>query len=203
MTVHVYFPASVLLDSDSFHPLLAEVTHNETAEPSMIFHLPDHDGPTSPEGQPACGESRGSASSEEFEAHADSSVESEPSPERLREEEPSGCAAVSPASHDSSSQLITSDCHPDESVLMLSPAADVELTALSLSRLTMCDDATRVDMPLPEGAAADGNHVWPFSYKILVRYVCLYTRASSFMVTASQLMSKRNTCPIKSIVLSR
>ncbi|XP_056297464.1 uncharacterized protein cep295 isoform X2 [Pseudoliparis swirei] len=159
--------ASVLLDSDSFHPLLAEVTHNETAEPSMIFHLPDHDGPTSPEGQPACGESRGSASSEEFEAHADSSVESEPSPERLREEEPSGCAAVSPASHDSSSQLITSDCHPDESVLMLSPAADVELTALSLSRLTMCDDATRVDMPLPEGAAADGNHVWPFSYKIL------------------------------------
>ncbi|XP_070295218.1 uncharacterized protein [Salvelinus sp. IW2-2015] len=29
--------------SDSFHPLLAEVTHNETAEPSMTFHLPEEE----------------------------------------------------------------------------------------------------------------------------------------------------------------
>ncbi|XP_034385039.1 uncharacterized protein cep295 isoform X3 [Cyclopterus lumpus] len=154
--------ASVLPDSDSFHPLLAEVTHNETADPSMIFHLPEHDGPTSPEGAQ-------NSVSEEFEAHDDPSVESEPSPERLREEPPPGCAAASPASHDSFSQLVTSQCHPDESVLMLSLAAgpDVEPTALSLSRLTMCDDPTHVDTPLPEGAVADRNHVWPFSDKIL------------------------------------
>ncbi|XP_031719464.1 uncharacterized protein cep295 isoform X2 [Anarrhichthys ocellatus] len=147
----------VFPDSDSFHPLLAEVTHNETADLSMTFHLPEHKVPTSPEGQPASGEHGVSTSSEEFETD-----ESEPSSEHLRAEEPSSCAAASPASHESFSQLITSQCHPHESVLVLSPdtRTDEEPTALSLSRLTMCDD-------MSEGPRADRNRVCPFSDKIL------------------------------------
>ncbi|XP_070826236.1 uncharacterized protein cep295 [Chaetodon trifascialis] len=115
---------------DSFHQLLAEVTHNDTADPSMIFHLPAHD-----EGRPASEEHSVSTSSEE----------SEPSPERLRSEEPSRCVTASPAS----SQLITSQCLPHESVLMMSPTTktDVELTAERLSDLTMCDDAPALSLP--------------------------------------------------------
>ncbi|XP_044058281.1 centrosomal protein of 295 kDa isoform X2 [Siniperca chuatsi] len=144
--------------SDSFHPLLAEVTHNETADPSMTFHLPEHDVPHSPEGQPASRE-RSVSTPEELETHDDPSVESEPSPERLRTEEPSSCMTASPTLHESFSQLITSQHHPQESVLMVSPTTrtDVELTALCLSTLTMCDDAPTVDMPQPEGAEADGS----------------------------------------------
>ncbi|XP_059187429.1 uncharacterized protein LOC131970152 [Centropristis striata] len=117
----------VFAGSDSFHPLLAEVTHNETADPSMIFHHV----PTSPVRQTASGECSDS------ESH---SVESEPSPERFRTEALSSC------------QLITSQCLPGESVLMLSPTTrtDVELTALSLSNLTVCDDAATVKLPQPE-----------------------------------------------------
>ncbi|XP_042342949.1 uncharacterized protein LOC121943495 [Plectropomus leopardus] len=138
--------------SDSFHPLLAEVTHNETTDPSMTFHLPEHGVPSSPEGQPASGERSVSTPS-----HTDASAESEPSPERLRTEEPSNCTAVSPALPESFSQLITSQCHPYESVLEMSPTMrmDVELTTLSLSNLTVCDDT--VGMLQPEGADADGN----------------------------------------------
>ncbi|XP_070685424.1 centrosomal protein of 295 kDa [Pempheris klunzingeri] len=135
--------AEVFPGSDSFHPLLAEVTHNETADPSMTFNPPEHDVPNPPEGQPASGERSVSASSEEFEPGVDPSVESEPSPERLRAEEPSGCTAVPPASQESFSLLITSQCHPHESVLTVSPTrrTDVEITALSLSNLTMNDDS--------------------------------------------------------------
>ncbi|XP_045929282.1 centrosomal protein of 295 kDa isoform X2 [Micropterus dolomieu] len=132
--------------SDSFHPLLAEVTHNETAEPSMIFHLPDHDVPPSPEGQPANGERSVSTPSEEFETHDDSSVESEQSPERLRTEDPSSCLNASPILHESFSQLITSQHNIHESV--------VELTALSLSALTLCDAPT-MSVPQPDGVGAD------------------------------------------------
>ncbi|XP_039646701.1 centrosomal protein of 295 kDa isoform X2 [Perca fluviatilis] len=118
--------------SDSFHPLLAEVTHNETADPSMTFHQPEHDGrATSPEGQPASGGSRVSTPSEEVEIHT---VESEPSPERVRTEDPSGCVADSPASQESFSQLATSQYQPRDSVLVLSPT-----------------------MMSPEGADADRN----------------------------------------------
>ncbi|KAM6931874.1 uncharacterized protein cep295 isoform 2-T2 [Lycodopsis pacificus] len=147
----------VFPDPDSFHPLLAEVTHNGTADLSMTFHLPEHEVPTSPEGQPASWEHGVSTSSEEFETD-----ESEPSPEHLRAEEPSSCAAASPASHESFSQLITSQYHPHESVLVLSPdtRTDEEPTALSLSRLTMCDD-------MSGGDGADRNRVGPFSDKIL------------------------------------
>lgn len=137
-----------ILASESFHPLLAEVTHNETADPSMTFHLPEHNVPNSPEGPPAGSDRSTPTPSEEFETHDDPSQSGE-SPERFRTEEPVSCVTASPALHESFSQLITSQCHPHESVLMLSPTmkTDVELTTLSLSKVTMCDD---VGMPKPE-----------------------------------------------------
>uniref|UniRef100_A0A671ULE2 ALMS motif domain-containing protein n=1 Tax=Sparus aurata TaxID=8175 RepID=A0A671ULE2_SPAAU len=119
--------------SDSFHPLLAEVTHNETADASTTFHLPEHNVPESPEGQRA-----GSVSTSP-EARDDSS-ESESSPERLRAEQPSSCVTTSPALDQSLTQLVTSQNHPP----------DVELTALSLSNLTVCDDAPAASVSQPE-----------------------------------------------------
>ncbi|XP_036977228.1 centrosomal protein of 295 kDa isoform X3 [Acanthopagrus latus] len=119
--------------SDSFHPLLAEVTHNETADASMMFHPPEHNVPGSPEGQRA-----GSVSTSP-EAHDDVS-ESESSPERLRAEQPSSCVTTSPASDQSLTQLVTSQNHPP----------DVELTALSLSNLILSDDAPAESVSQPE-----------------------------------------------------
>ncbi|XP_037320597.2 uncharacterized protein cep295 isoform X2 [Pungitius pungitius] len=149
---------------DSFHPMLAEITHNETADPSMTFHLPEHNVPTSPEGQPASGEHAVSTSSVEFETNTD---EFEPSPERLRAEEPSSCVEASPALQDSFSQLIASQCRPHESVLTLSPdtRTDGEPAAALLSRLTVCDDPPTVE--IMEGADEDRNHVCPLLDRIL------------------------------------
>ncbi|KAM7412571.1 hypothetical protein PAMA_020110 [Pampus argenteus] len=156
---------------DSFHPLLAEVTHNETADPSMTFHLPEHDAPGSPEERPPSGGCR-------LQTCTDHSVESEPSPERLRTEEPS--MTTSTALHESFSQLVTSQCHAHESVLMVSPTTqDVELTAQSLSHLTVCEEeeADRKDedsVPLgdlharePESEQSSNLNVVPVSDKIL------------------------------------
>ncbi|XP_029571492.1 mucin-12 isoform X3 [Salmo trutta] len=134
--------------SDSFHPLLAEVTHNETAEPSMTFHLPeeeveglcshdeddDHEAPA--------GDLELSACSEEFEDDTDPSVTSEPSPEGLRggEEPPQ----PSPALHDSLYQLTTSQCLSHDSALQVfSGAEEVGLAA--------CEDVSTLDMPLEGG----------------------------------------------------
>ncbi|XP_065816078.1 centrosomal protein of 295 kDa [Labrus bergylta] len=151
--------SEVFPDSDSFHPLLAEVTHNETSDPSMMFHQPDHDAPNSPEGQPTREDPSFSTPSEEFETHDDPSVESEESPERLRAEEPSSCTTASPEVHESFSQLMTSQLYSHESVLTVSPSkrTDVELTALNLSHLNMCDDSTAVGLPQPKEADADTN----------------------------------------------
>lgn len=138
---HVHHPFLVFPGSDSFHPLLAEVTHNETADASTTFHLLEHKVPNSPEGQPASGERNVSAPSEESETQTDPSVEFEQSPERFRTEKP--------ALHESYQR------QPHESVLMLEDTmrTDVELTALSLSNLTMRDDAPAPGMPqLVEGA---------------------------------------------------
>lgn len=128
----MFVPASEL-----FQPLLAEVTHNETVDPSMTFHLPEHNVPDSPEEPPdwdrALSETRHDPS------------ESEGSPERLRTEEPIGCVTASPASHGSFSQH-----QPCKSVLVLSPpteTTDVELSALSLSKLTLCDQTPAVVQP--------------------------------------------------------
>ncbi|XP_071213810.1 uncharacterized protein cep295 isoform X2 [Salvelinus alpinus] len=134
--------------SDSFHPLLAEVTHNETAEPSMTLHLPeeeveglcshDEDG----DHEAPAGDLELSACSEEFEDDTDPSVTSEPSPERLRggEEPPQ----PSPALHDSLYQLTSSQCLPHDSALQVSLGAEeVGLAA--------CEDVSTCDMPLEGG----------------------------------------------------
>ncbi|XP_036820682.1 uncharacterized protein cep295 isoform X4 [Oncorhynchus mykiss] len=134
--------------SDSFHPLLAEVTHNETAEPFMTFHLPeeeveglcshDEDG----DHEAPAGDLELSACSEEFEDDTDPSVTSEMSPERLRgAEEP---PQPSPALHDSLYQLTISQCLPHDSALQVSPGAEeVGLAA--------CEDVSTLDMPLEGG----------------------------------------------------
>ncbi|XP_026185651.1 centrosomal protein of 295 kDa isoform X1 [Mastacembelus armatus] len=115
---------------DSFHPLLAEVTHNETADPSMTFHQV----PNSPE--PVRGEHSISTASQDSEIHTDLSVGSDPSLERLRTEQ----CSFTTAFHESFCHVITT-------------RMDVDLTALSLSNLTMCDITPALDMP--EGGEAD------------------------------------------------
>ncbi|XP_026047326.1 uncharacterized protein LOC113035808 isoform X1 [Astatotilapia calliptera] len=128
--------------SDSFHPLLAEVTQNETADLSITFHQPEHSLHNFPDVHPATRECSVTTPVEVI-SHSDlSSVESEPSPERLRTEEPNRSPAVSSTLHESFSQLITTQCHPQESVLIVSPTvrADVEQTAEILSNLSMCDE---------------------------------------------------------------
>ncbi|CAB1348080.1 unnamed protein product [Coregonus sp. 'balchen'] len=142
--------------SDSFHPLLAEVTHNETAEPSMTFHLPEEEvkGPCShdeeSDHEAPAGDLEFSACSEEFEDDTDPSVTSEPSPERLRggEEPPQSSLAV----QDSLNQLTTSQCLPHDSALEVSPGAEeVGLAACALSDLSLCEDVPTLDMPLEGG----------------------------------------------------
>ncbi|KAM4742446.1 uncharacterized protein cep295 isoform 3-T3 [Anableps anableps] len=93
---------------DSFHSLMPELTHNETADLSMTFHLPEHNTSESLDRDPASEEPGVSTSS----------VEADPSPEQLRAEEPNCCRIVQEAL----SQLALSDSLPQESVLLLSPA---------------------------------------------------------------------------------
>lgn len=107
----------------------------------MTFHLPEHHAPDSPDERPA-GSDRGAPAPSE---------QTEQSPERLRTEEPMGGVIAAPSLHESFSQLITSQCHPWESDHTVSPPTEieVELTALSLSHLTLCD-APAVSLPQPE-----------------------------------------------------
>lgn len=127
--------------SRSFHQLFAELTHNEMDDPSMTFHLPEQNVPKSPEEQPAGFHSSAS------ESHEDSS-QFELSPERLRIEEPVCCMTTFPGSHESFSQLIISQQHSHDSVLIMSPTmkTDVASAALNLSKLTMCDDSHGLSM---------------------------------------------------------
>ncbi|XP_062241675.1 centrosomal protein of 295 kDa isoform X2 [Platichthys flesus] len=148
--------------SDSFHPLLAELTHNDTADPSMTFHLLSHKVLSSPElsseessaSSPPGGSDTHSDSSPPggSDTHSDSSVESEPSPERLRSEDP--------ASH----QLLQDQTQESALVLEDTMSADVEL---SLSKLTMCDEAPAAGTSQPAGGAADR-----FQDSVQVRDVC-------------------------------
>nr|XP_020479192.1 centrosomal protein of 295 kDa isoform X2 [Monopterus albus] len=135
----------------SFHPLLAEVTHNDTAEPSMTFHLPEHEVPNSPEGQPASGPFNVSVPSEGSEFHTDGS---ESPPEHLRSEQQSGHLTTL---HESFSHLITSQCHPLDSAILVSPITrtDMDQTVLCPLDLTMCDAAPALCVPQPEGRGAD------------------------------------------------
>ena len=133
-------PLLVFPGSDSFHPLLAEVTHNDTADPSMTFHLLAHRVPSSAE---LTSEERSVSSAPEgSDTHSESSIGSDPSPERLRSE--------NPASH----ELLQDQTQ--ESVLVLDDtmSADVELTALSLSHVTMRDEAPAAGTSQPAGGAA-------------------------------------------------
>lgn len=115
--------------SDSFHPLLAEVTHNKTAEPSMTFHLPEEEveGLCSHEEESDHEEPAGdlelSACSVEFVDDTWSVTSDPPPPECLRggEEPPQ----PSPALHDSLYQLTMSQCLPHNSALDVSPGAEV------------------------------------------------------------------------------
>ncbi|XP_036070824.1 centrosomal protein of 295 kDa isoform X3 [Oryzias melastigma] len=108
---------------DSFHPLLAEVTHNETMDPSLTFHLPQQSPPDSSEGFPDA---------------VSSPSGSEPTPERLRSEEPKS----SRTSSTSFTHLCSSHSLPHHSDLTLPPPAwiEVEQSAATLSRLTMKDE---------------------------------------------------------------
>lgn len=94
--------------SQSFHQLFAEVTHNQTADPSVTFHPPDQESPAE---RPA--DFRSSVS--------DDSAHSDLSPERFRREEPVGSAA---ASLDSLSQLLSSQQQSQDSVLLPSPTTE-------------------------------------------------------------------------------
>ncbi|XP_013871349.1 uncharacterized protein cep295 isoform X2 [Austrofundulus limnaeus] len=80
--------------SDVFHPLEAEITHNETADPPATFHLPEHDVPEGSLG------------------FSTPSVGFEPSPEQLRAEE-----RTSPSLQESFSQLVLSESRPQDSVV--------------------------------------------------------------------------------------
>ncbi|XP_029373987.1 centrosomal protein of 295 kDa isoform X3 [Echeneis naucrates] len=115
--------------SDSFHPLLAEVTQNETTDQSMTFRLLQNNVPISPEGQSAIG--------------VCPETQVDLSPEHLREDKP--------ATNESSQ-------NPSwESVLGLEETmrTNVELTALSLSYLSLCDDTSAQGVFQPPREAAD------------------------------------------------
>lgn len=149
----------MLAASDSFHPLLAEVTHNETADPTVTFHLPEHEA-TSESSPPQSSREECSFSThaEEFDSTEPSAHFSEASPECLRAEEPSSCSRAVTVLHQSFCQLTTSQCHPHESVLMASPVAqEVDLAALSLHNLTLCDATPTLSMLPPEGGDAEKN----------------------------------------------
>ncbi|KAK2846576.1 hypothetical protein Q5P01_009575 [Channa striata] len=133
----------------SFRSLLAEFTHNQTAEPSMTFRLLEHDVPNSSDEQPGSGEASPYTPSEGSEAHSDSTAQSESSPERLQAEEPTSCLA---ALCESFSNLNTFQSLPRESVLMVSPTnrTDGGPTDLTLSNLTTCEATTALAMQLPQ-----------------------------------------------------
>ncbi|XP_056138891.1 centrosomal protein of 295 kDa [Lampris incognitus] len=156
--------SEMFLACDSFYPLLAEVTQNETADASMTFHLPQQEELSSPEGDSRSSGKEGSLSAhcegspeEKVETRDNVSTESYPSPERFRAEEPS----PSPTTlQESFCQLTTSQCRPNDSALVVSPAdQDAELMTLSLSNLMLNDASPTLDPLLAEGRAAKQDGV--------------------------------------------
>uniref|UniRef100_A0A1A8JVF2 Uncharacterized protein n=1 Tax=Nothobranchius kuhntae TaxID=321403 RepID=A0A1A8JVF2_NOTKU len=134
---------------DSFHPLPAEITHNETADSSMTFHFPQHNLSDVPEGLP----SQHDVSTP--------SVDASSSPEQLRTEDPNCCAASS-SFHGSFSQLVISEHPPQDSVVIVSPnlKANEEQNSCTLSNLTMCDDAPGPEMAESVVVMSGGNENW-------------------------------------------
>lgn len=128
---------------------MAEVTHNETADPSMNFHQPEHN---SPDEQSSSWDPQAPASFSN-----DDLSEFEQSLDFFRAKDTS--VMTPPASHESFSLLITSQDHVHHSVLM-SPPKDVELQAPSLSNLATCSDApvvTTNQAQEPVGSGSGGN----------------------------------------------
>ncbi|XP_061828477.1 uncharacterized protein cep295 isoform X4 [Nerophis lumbriciformis] len=78
---------SAIEGADSFHPLPAELTHNGTTDPSVIFQVPDPDATDFSEGQLSSGELSVSAHSD-LRSNTDAS-NSEQSTERFRAEDDS------------------------------------------------------------------------------------------------------------------
>ncbi|XP_029026671.1 centrosomal protein of 295 kDa [Betta splendens] len=122
---------------DSFYPLLPEVTHNNTADLSTSFHLPEHDVPDSPVDQSAWGLSP--VSSPANETHPDQMVGSEKSPERLRSQEQYMCL----------------------SVLRERPAisTDVDPMAVTVSHLPLCDTSDMSTLQEEVDGRNDGDPV--------------------------------------------
>lgn len=101
---------------------MAEVTHNETADPSMNFQQPEHN---SPDEQPSSWDPRAPAS-----FSTDGLSESEQSLDLFRAKDPGTSVTTPPAWHDSSSLLITSQDHAHQSVLG-SSLKNLEVTTCS------------------------------------------------------------------------
>ncbi|KAF7651379.1 hypothetical protein LDENG_00111830 [Lucifuga dentata] len=150
--------SEVLPASDSFHPLLPEVTHNETADPSMTFHLPENEPPSSPEANGRQAECCFSTHAEQSDLTEASTYLSDASPECLRAEESFSCLPADTVLHESFCQLATSQCLPHESVLMASPdSQELVLATQSLTNLTLSDDTSTVIMLPPKGGDAEEN----------------------------------------------
>ncbi|KAJ7990628.1 hypothetical protein DPEC_G00302360 [Dallia pectoralis] len=148
--------------ADSFHLLQAEVTHNQTSEPSIInVHLQEQNVETYSHDEETdhyihTGDLGLSACSEEFEDHSDTSGSSEPSPERLRggEEPPQPQNTM----QDSLYQLTRSQCLLHDSALVVSPGdAEVGMEACSLSGLS-CEDTPSINIP-QESGERDANEI--------------------------------------------
>lgn len=127
---------------------MAEVTHNETADPSMNFPQPEHN---SPDEQPSSRDPRAPASFSN-----DDLSESERSLDFFRAKDAATSVMTPPASHESFSLLITSQDHVHQSVL-LSPLKDMEATAPSLSKLATCSDAPVANTTQPQEPVSSGS----------------------------------------------
>ena len=141
--------------SDSFHPLLPEITHNETGELSPTFHLPqEEEEPSSSEGSQPSSHVRQLDFSQRSEEPSDGDLDtqgspsciSDPSSEHMRTE---ALSPSPPSLQDSLYKLTTSQCHPhDSAASVVSPSAEeAGLTALSLSALRLCEEGLAVDLP--------------------------------------------------------
>lgn len=127
---------------DSFHSLMAEVTHNETADPSMNFDQPEH---SSPGEQASSWDPRASFSNNDL-------SESEQSLDLFRAKDAATSVLTPPASHESFSLLLTSQDRVHESVLV-SPPKDVT----ALPKLTACSDAPVGNTTQPQEPFSSGS----------------------------------------------
>lgn len=118
---------------------MAEVTHNETVDPSMTFDQPEDDSP---------------------DPRAPTSLNYDDPSEPLeffRDKDPVTSVTTPPASDQSFSLLITSQDRVRESLVSPSLKVDLELMATSLSQLPGCSDASVVNTSEPEEPGRSGS----------------------------------------------